>query len=68
MGYAPNSLDVETWNNSRQFTEDLIGLRTLWEQGKLYTFTAHVPHQDVPHTSNKNFLLQNIFPFFNNTL
>jgi palmitoyl-protein thioesterase len=68
MGYAPNSLDVETWNNSRQFTEDLIGLRTLWEQGKLYTFTAHVRHQDVPHAPNRDFIIQNIFPFFNNTL
>ncbi|UJR15877.1 hypothetical protein I4U23_002803 [Adineta vaga] len=68
MGYAPNSLHVETWNNSRQFTEDLIGLRTLWEQGKLYTFTAHVKHQDVPHAPNRDFLVKNIFPFFNNTL
>ena len=68
MGYAPNSLNVETWNNSRQFTEDLIGLRTLWEEGKLYTFTSHVKHQDVPHAPNKDFLIQNIFPFFNNTL
>ena len=29
-GFQPNSLTVETWNNSRQFTEDLIGMRTLW--------------------------------------
>ncbi|CAF0935031.1 unnamed protein product [Rotaria sordida] len=68
MGYAPNSLHVETWNNSRQFKEDLIGLRTLWEQGKLYTFTSHVRHQDVPHAPNQDFIIQNIFPFFNNTL
>ncbi|CAF0861597.1 unnamed protein product [Adineta steineri] len=68
MGYAPNSLHVETWNSSRQFTEDLIGLRTLFEQGKLYTFTSHVKHQDVPHKPNKDFLIKNIFPFFNNTL
>ena len=68
MGYAPNSLEVETWNKSRQFTEDLIGLRTLWEQGKLYTFTAHVRHQDVTHAPNRDFLMKNIFPFFNNTL
>ena len=68
MGYAPKSLKVEAWNNSRQFTEDLIGLRTLWEQGKLHTFKSHVRHQDVPHTPNKEFILQNIFPFFNNTL
>ena len=68
MGYAPNSFNVETWNNSRQFTEDLIGLRTLWEQGKLFTFTSHVRHQDVPHTPNRDFIIKNIFPFFNNTL
>jgi palmitoyl-protein thioesterase len=68
MGYAPNSLDVETWNNSRQFTQDLIGLRTLWQQGKLHTFTCHARHQDVPHTPNKDFIIQNIIPFFNNTL
>ena len=68
MGYAPNSLKVEAWNNSRQFTEDLIGLRTLWEQGKLHTFKSHVRHQDVPHEPNKEFILTNIFPFFNNTL
>jgi palmitoyl-protein thioesterase len=68
MGYAPESLTVETWNSSRQFTEDLIGLRTLWEQGKLYTFVSHVPHQEVPHAPNRDFILTNIFPFFNNTL
>ncbi|CAF1628846.1 unnamed protein product, partial [Adineta ricciae] len=28
MGYMKNSLEIETWNNSRQFTENLIGLRT----------------------------------------
>ncbi|CAF3355983.1 unnamed protein product [Rotaria socialis] len=68
MGYKPNSLDVETWNNSRQFTEDLIGLRTLWEQGKIFTFTSHVRHQDVTHEPNRDFILENIFPFFNNTI
>jgi palmitoyl-protein thioesterase len=68
MGYRPNSLEVETWNNSRQFTEDLIGLKTLLDQGKLHTFTCHARHQDVPHTPNKEFIIQNILPFFNNTL
>jgi palmitoyl-protein thioesterase len=68
MGYAPNSLEVESWNNSRQFKEDLIGLRTLWEQGKIFTFISHVRHQDVPHTPNRDFIIQNILPFFNNTL
>ncbi len=34
MCYLPNSATVENWNNSRQFTEDLIGLRTLWNPGK----------------------------------
>ncbi|CAF1410989.1 unnamed protein product [Adineta ricciae] len=68
MGYIKNSLEIETWNNSRQFTEDLIGLRTLWEQGKLFTFVSHVKHQDVTHEPNKEFLFQNIFPFFNNTM
>jgi hypothetical protein len=67
-GYLPNSLNIETWNNSRQFTEDLIGLRTLLEQGKLFTFTSHVKHQDVPHTPNKDFFMKNILSFFNNTL
>ncbi|CAF0761324.1 unnamed protein product [Adineta steineri] len=41
LGYKPKSMDVETWNQSRQFTEDLIGLRTLWDQGKIYRFTSH---------------------------
>ena len=68
MSYAPNSLHIETWNNSRQFKEDLIGLRTLWEQGKLRTFTTHVRHQDATHAPNRDFIVQNIFPFFNNTL
>jgi palmitoyl-protein thioesterase len=68
MGYQKNSLEVETWNNSRQFTEDLIGLRTLLEQGKLFTFTAHVKHQDVTHAPNKDFFMKNILSFFNNTL
>ncbi|CAF5201089.1 unnamed protein product [Rotaria magnacalcarata] len=68
MGYAPNTLDVETWNDSRQFKEDLIGMRTLLEQGKLYTLTSHVRHQDVPHAPNRDFIIENILPFFNNTL
>lgn len=68
LGYSPNSLTVETRNSSRQFTEDLIGMRTLWEQGKLYTFVSHVRHQDVPHSPNRDFIFTNILPFFNNTL
>jgi len=68
MGYAPNSLKTETWNNSRQFTEDLIGMRTLWEQGKLHLFTSHTRHQDVPHAPGREFFMQNILSFFNNTL
>ncbi|CAF0784475.1 unnamed protein product [Adineta steineri] len=68
MGYTNSSLEIETYNNSRQFTEDLIGLRTLKEQGKLFTFTAHVRHQDVTHEPNKDFIMKNIMPFFNNTL
>jgi palmitoyl-protein thioesterase len=68
MGYLPNSTTVETWNNSRQFTEDLIGLRTLWNQGKLFTFTSHCKHQDAPHTPNRDFFMKNILSFFNNTL
>jgi palmitoyl-protein thioesterase len=68
LGYQPNSLEVETWNNSRQFKEDLIGLRTLSEQGKLFRFTSHVRHQDVTHEPNRIFFMQNILSFFNNTL
>jgi hypothetical protein len=67
-GYLPNSLNVETWNNSRQFTEDLIGLGTLWKQGKLFIFTSHVKHQDVTHEPNKDFFMKNILSFFNNTI
>lgn len=68
MGYTNDSLHVETRNNSRQFTEDLIGMRTLLEQGKLYTFISHTRHQDTPHKPNKDFFMKNILPFFNNTL
>ncbi|CAF1128606.1 unnamed protein product [Adineta steineri] len=68
LGYKPNSLDVEIWNQSRQFTDDLIGLRTLSEQGKLYQFTCHTKHQDAQHTPDKDFIFKNILPFFNNTL
>jgi palmitoyl-protein thioesterase len=68
LGYLPNSLNVETRNNSRQFTEDLIGLRTLWEQGKIITFSYRVKHQDVPHAPNKEFFMKNIVSFFNNTI
>ena len=68
MTYKPNSLVVEAWNETRQYTEDLLGLRTLWEQGKIFRFTSHVPHPDSDHTPNKDFLFQNIMPFFNNTL
>ena len=68
MGYKPNSLETETWNESRQFTEDLIGMRTLWEQGKLHLFTCHTKHQDAKHTPDKDFFFKNILTFFNNTL
>jgi palmitoyl-protein thioesterase len=67
-GYKPNSLEVETWNESRQFTDDLIGMRTLWEQGKLFTFTCHTKHQDAQHTPDKDFFFKNILTFFNNTI
>jgi palmitoyl-protein thioesterase len=68
LGYKPKSLEIEAWNETRQFTEDLIGLRTLWEQGKIHRFTTHVPHGESDHTPNKDFIFQNIMPFFNNTL
>jgi palmitoyl-protein thioesterase len=68
MGYASQSLQIETWNHSRQFTEDLIGMRTLWEREKLYTFISHTRHQDTPHAPNREFFMKNILLFFNNTL
>ncbi len=68
MGYVNQSLKIDTWNTSRQFTEDLIGMRTLWEQGKLHTFISHTRHQDAPHKPNKDFFMKNILPFFNNTI
>lgn len=68
LGFQPNSLNVETLNTSRQYTEDLIGMRTLLQQGKLHTFVSHVSHQDVPHTPNRDFIFKNILSFFNNTL
>lgn len=67
-GYKPNSLETEAWNESRQFTEDLTGLRTLQEQGKLYFFTSHSKHQDAEHAPDKDFFFTNILTFFNNTL
>jgi len=68
IGYKPKSLEIELWNETRQFTEDLLGLRTLWDQGKIYQFTSHVPHGESDHKPNKDFLFKNIIPFFNNTL
>jgi palmitoyl-protein thioesterase len=68
LGYKPKSIEIELWNETRQFNEDLLGLRTLWEQGKIYQFTSHVPHGASDHTPNKDFIFQNIMPFFNNTL
>jgi len=66
--YKEKSLTVEAWNETRQYTEDLLGLRTLWEQGKIHQFISHVPHGDSDHKPNKDFIFQNIMPFFNNTL
>ncbi|CAF3384150.1 unnamed protein product [Rotaria sp. Silwood2] len=68
LGYASKSLIPETFNQSRQFTDDLIGMRTLREQGKLHMFTCHTRHEDSEHAPNKEFFFQNILPFFNNTL
>ncbi|CAF1680340.1 unnamed protein product [Rotaria magnacalcarata] len=68
LGYASESLVPETWNQSRQYTEDLIGMQTLREQGKLHMFTCHTRHEDTEHAPNKEFFFQNILSFFNNTL
>ena len=68
LGYQNGSLKVETWNISRQFTEDLIGMRTLRDQGKLFTFVSHTRHQDTPHAPNHDFFMKNLLSFFNNTL
>ncbi|CAF0962528.1 unnamed protein product [Adineta ricciae] len=68
LGYAPDTLNIETWNNSRQLTEDLIGMRTLWEQGKVYRFVSHTRHQDGSHGANREFFMKNILIFFNNTI
>lgn len=67
LGFQSKSIEVESWNQSRQFTDDLLGLRTLWEEGKLHFFTSHTPHGDSNHAPNKQFIFQNIIPFFNNT-
>jgi palmitoyl-protein thioesterase len=68
LGFLPNTLEAETWNQSRQYTEDLIGMKTLNEQGKLHFFTCHTQHQDAQHTPDKDFFFQNILTFFNNTI
>jgi palmitoyl-protein thioesterase len=68
LGYEPKSLRVESWNQSRQYTEDLLGLRTLWEQGKIHRFISHASHGESDHGPNKEFIFENIMPFFNNTL
>lgn len=68
MGYANKSLTIETWKSSRQFIEDLIGMRSLWKQNKLHTFVSHTRHQDTPHAPNRAFFFEKILPFFNNTL
>ena len=68
LGYEKSSLEVETRNTSRQFNEDLIGLRTLLERGKLFTYTCHVKHQEVTHEPNKSFFFEKIISFLNNTL
>ncbi|UJR07455.1 hypothetical protein I4U23_011744 [Adineta vaga] len=68
MGFQPNSLQVEIWNQTSQFQDDLIGLRTLEEQGKLYRFPCHIKHQDAAHTPDKDFIFHNILSFLNNTI
>ncbi|CAF3398845.1 unnamed protein product [Rotaria socialis] len=68
LGYASHALQPETWNQSRQFTEDLIGMQTLSEQGKLHMFIGHTRHADAQHAPDKEFFFQNILQFFNNTL
>ena len=67
LGYQPYSLQAETWNQSRQYTENLLGMRTLFEEGKLTFFTAHTRHQDINHTPNQEFFFKNLLPFYNNT-
>ncbi|CAF1231193.1 unnamed protein product [Didymodactylos carnosus] len=68
MSYGPNSLKVQLWNDSREFQEDLVGMRTHLDQGRLHTYISHCKHQDNPHKPNKEFLFKNIMQYFNNTL
>lgn len=68
QGYLPSSMQIETWNQSRQFTEDLIGMRTLLEEEKLHFFLTHTRHEDAQHAPSKDFFFQNLLVFFNNTL
>jgi len=67
LGFQPNTLTAETWNQSRQYNDDLIGMKTLRDQGKLHFFTCHTKHREAKHAPNKDFFIKNILTFFNNT-
>ena len=68
MGYKANSLEIETWNQSRQFIDDLVGMRTLWKQHKLHLLTCHTKHRDARSAPNRDFFFRYMLKFFNNTL
>jgi len=58
MGYGPNSLKIEMWNNSREFTQDLVGMQTLFQENRLHTYTSHTKHRDTTKAPNKEFFVK----------
>eukprot|EP00698_Gefionella_okellyi_P003196 TRINITY_DN1298_c0_g1_i2.p1 TRINITY_DN1298_c0_g1~~TRINITY_DN1298_c0_g1_i2.p1 ORF type:complete len:300 (+),score=41.63 TRINITY_DN1298_c0_g1_i2:104-1003(+) len=62
--YAPNTIgEIVPLEQSAQYTQDWLGLRTLDEQGKLHIFNASVQHTDHTSASFQEAFEQIVLPF-----
>jgi len=59
---------VSNWQNTEQYTENWLGLKTLYEQGRLEHQSVPCPHQDIPRASCRPWYDKYTRPLLNNTM
>jgi len=59
---------VEQFNQTQQYTDDSLGLRTMYQQNKLIFTSAPCGHQEIPNTDCIPTWISQVLPLINNTL